>query len=147
MMLPRARSFSIIQSRHLNDHQKAALSYVPDGTGVATPQPAIRSSRYLANALRAIEAYDGLTVAATRRREVCGGSTNDDQPQLVNAALCAASVSLIEHNTADMPAVRKRHEPRWESDSLSRFCLNGAHPKVDAVQGCVILSDTKDPPA
>src|SRR3954447_6319493 len=50
-MLPRTRSFSIIQPRHLNDHQKAAFFYVPTRNGVTTPQPAIRSYLDLAKAL------------------------------------------------------------------------------------------------
>src|SRR3954447_1080677 len=52
MMLPRTRSFSIIQPRHLNDHQKAAFFYAPAETGATTPQPAIRSYLDLAKALR-----------------------------------------------------------------------------------------------
>jgi hypothetical protein len=52
MMLPRTRSFSIIQPRHLNDHLKAAFFYVPARTRVTTPQPAIRSYLDLAKTLR-----------------------------------------------------------------------------------------------
>jgi hypothetical protein len=52
MMLPRTRSFSIIQPRHLNDHQRAAFFYVSAETGVTTSQPAIRSYLDLAKALR-----------------------------------------------------------------------------------------------
>jgi len=71
MMLPRARSFAlIIQPRHLNDHQKAALFYVTPGTGVTIPERSIRSYLYLAKTLY-LPPSRSFHRSRGRRRRVC----------------------------------------------------------------------------